>query len=268
MRTFIRHIVVPAVAVCLAGAVPAQAQPANATALSGRWTGTYECLQGTTALELTLRGNAYGVVQGTFAFSPTAENPDVPSGRYAVMGRLTGTSLVLRPIDVREMPGVYVPVGIQATVAGRRMTGWIEGPGCGALAVERVESAAPDAPLPGGYGQQRWDVIGEAELGRLSVDGRDDRSPGASLARTWMRWETLQDDVAAGVQAGARVEWDVEVDCAARLVRVWNTVQYGPDGQVTVFDAFAPYAWEPINDDSMYDRVAGRVCAAPVPRKR
>jgi hypothetical protein len=267
MRTIIRRLVVSAVAACLGAAVPAHAQPADARALSGRWTGTYECLQGITALELELRGNGYGIVQGTFAFSPTAENREVETGRYPVMGRFTGTSLVLRPIDVRDMPGVYVPVGIQATVTGRRMTGWIEGPGCGALTLARAESAAPSAPLPGGYGQQRWDVIGEAELGRLSVDGRDDRSRGASVTRTWMRWETLRDDAAAGVQAGARVEWEVEVDCAARLVRVWHTVQYGPDGQVTVFEASAPYAWEPITDDSMYDRVAERACRRPAPRK-
>ncbi|HEX6040385.1 hypothetical protein [Longimicrobium sp.] len=257
MHPFIRRIIVPACA--LAAAAPAHAQPADASALSGRWTGTYECPQGVTALDLDLRGNAYGIVQGTFQFSPTPENPEVPAGSYPVMGRFTGAALVLRPIDAREMPAGYGPVGIQATVNGRRMAGLILGPGCGAMAVTRAQSAAPDAPLPGGYGQQRWEVIGQNERERLSVEVAPD-TMGTHVTRAWMRWEALQDNPENGDQAGTETNWEVEMDCEGGLVRVWRLVQYDPEGRIEFLEDSAPYTWEAINESSLFDFVFEHVC--------
>jgi hypothetical protein len=261
MRTFIRRIAVPAVTLAFAAAVPAHAQPADASALSGRWTGTYECAQGTTALELSLRGNAHGIVQGTFEFAATSQNTDVPTGAYPVMGRFTGTSLVLRPIDAPDLPGGYVPVGVQATVSGRRMTGVIHGPGCGALMLARAESVRPDQPLEGGYGQQRWATVAEAPAGRLFMDVRERNDMGASTDLGWMRWESR-----TGPGAGETTEWEVEFDCDARLVRVWHELIYGVDGQLMWLDSPSPRQWTPIEEGSMFDRVWNHACGgAPLP---
>jgi hypothetical protein len=255
MHTILRRIAVPAVVLAFSTAVPAHAQPADASALSGRWTGTYECGQGTTALDLSLRGNAHGIVQGRFEFSATSQNPDVPAGAYPVMGRFTGTSLVLRPIDARYLPEGYGPVGVQATVSGRRMTGVVNGPGCGALMLTRAETARPDQPLAGGYGQQEWATVAEAEAGHLFMDVREWNDMGASTDLGWMRWESR-----TGPGAGETTEWEVEFDCDARLVRVWHELIYGVDGQLMWLDSSYPQQWVPITEGSMFDRVWDHAC--------
>lgn len=264
MRLIQPRAVLFACALAACAAVPAHAQPADASDLSGRWTGTYVCNQGSTALELNLRGNAHGLVHGTFGFGPTSANPSVARGTYPVIGRYTGTSLVLRPIDVTEMPEGYVPVGIQATLTGRRMAGWIEGPTCGALEVARAEAARPDDPLPGGYGQQRWGVIADGEAGRLYLDARPRRVP-ASVQQVWMRWETLQDVPASGLTAGQVLEWEVELDCRAGLVRTWHALAFDADGALTSFDSSMPYAWEPVTEGSLNQLAADAACAGPRP---
>lgn len=250
MPPSLHRILVPvlALAVSLCRADAAHAQPADATALSGLWRGTYVCGQGETALELELRGNAHGIVRGTFAFSATPGNPGVPSGAYPVLGRLTGASLVLRPVDAPELPENYVPVGIQATVmAGEeRIAGWIEGPTCGAMVVDRASSAAPADPLPGGYGEQEWAPIGESGAGILYVDQRPPLASQASTTRLWVRWENARDVAETGLRAGQALEWEMEFDCPAGLVRLWHTLIYTADGGMQQVDASAPYRWQPV----------------------
>lgn len=260
MRTSIRRVIVPFCAVGVAVAAPAHGQPTDAAALSGRWTGTYDCAQGATALELHLRGLENGIVRGTFQFAPTHDNPETPAGSYPVMGRLSGTSLVLRPIDARGLPAEYVPVGIQAAVNGRRITGWIDGPGCGAMAVTRAEAARADEALPGGYGQQRWATLVEVEAGRLAMDARAREDGGVSVARTWMRWETLRDEADTGLRAGEVTEMEVEMDCAAPLMRTWHLLSYAPGGELTQVDALVPYGWQPIEEESIFDLVWEHAC--------
>jgi hypothetical protein len=259
MRPPIIHtlVIASAFAGLLTAAAPGHAQPTDASALSGRWNGTYECNQGTTALELTLRGNAHGAVRGTFAFSATAENPEVPAGRYPVLGRLTGTSLVLRPVDAREMPADYVPVGIQAAVAPEdgQFTGLIEGPGCGVVTVRRTGTAAPTDPLDG-YGQQAWTIAGQSPEGNLYVDGRGSPETGGGSVRLWTRWELAVSDPPPGLQAGQAVEWEMELDCDAVLFRTWHTLVYAADGELQSIDASAPYAWAPVPEDASVPRFA------------
>lgn len=254
------HIIVVAVFI---SALPAHTQPADASALSGRWSGTYDCAQGITALELTLRGNAHGMVHGTFAFSPTPENPEVLTGSYPVLGRLTGTSLVLRPIDVREMPGSYVPVGIQATVApdGGRLQGWIEGPSCTVVAVERASTASPSDALDGGYGAQEWTPIAEAASGVLYADTRELPPSGISTRRLWVRWHGTDDDPGMGLLAGQAVEWEMEFDCGPALVRTWHTLIYASDGQLQHADASAPYRWAEIQGGTFDQFAWQQACA-------
>lgn len=260
MRRFIHFIIVAA---SVSATIPAYAQPTDATALSGRWSGTYDCIQGITALELTLRGNVHGIVRGTFAFSPTPQNPDVLTGSYPVLGRLTGTSLVLRPIDVHQMPGSYVPVGIQATLApdGGRLQGWIEGPSCTVVAVERASTASPADALDGGYGAQQWTPIAEAVAGVLYADMRELPPSGVNTRRLWVRWHGADDDPGMRLLAGQAVEWEMEFDCRAALVRSWHTLIYAPDGQMQHVDASAPYGWTEIADGSFEHFAWHRACA-------
>ncbi|HEX2077269.1 MAG TPA: surface-adhesin E family protein [Longimicrobium sp.] len=261
MRPSLHRILVPALtlATWLCRADPAAAQPADATTLSGLWRGTYVCSQGETALELELRGNAYGIVRGTFAFSATPQNRAVPSGAYPVLGRLSGTALVLRPADAPELPENYVPVAIQATVlpGEERIAGWIEGPTCAAMTVDRVSFAAPTDPLPGGYGGQEWVPVGESDAGILFVDGRARPDPGTSTARLWVRWENTRDVAETRLQAGQVLEWEMEFDCPARLVRPWHTILYAADGQMQHVDASAPHRWQPVvsgtTDEPVYE---------------
>jgi hypothetical protein len=234
-------------ACCLLGAAPAFAQGADARGLSGVWRGTYVCGQGRTALELEMRGNRHGIVRAVFRFSAAAENPGVPTGQYAMLGRLTGASLVLRPAGGAELPRDYIPVGIQGSVAadGRRMDGWIEGATCRAVSVRKVADAAPGAPLAGGYPQQRWEPFLRAGDVALDLDARPRPRVDGSTARIWVRWRWLADS--DGVQAGAARDVELEYDCAAGLERTWTTVAHAADGQITDFDASAPFRWYPVD---------------------
>lgn len=237
---------IPLIAACLS-ALPANAQD-DPRALSGTWEGTYVCAQGETALRLELRGSRFGVVNGVFRFSSVggaeARNPEIPSGAYPLLGTASGTSLVLRPVDVRRMPGVYFPVGLLGTVDGRRMEGRIEGAGCTTFAVRKTADAAPGAPLPGGYGEQRWAALAETDAWAMYVDERPAVETGASTARVWVRWTYLNTDAERGQGAGQMVEYDLEYDCVAGLARAWSTVERAPGGELTRFDDLPPFRWE------------------------
>jgi hypothetical protein len=250
-----------ALAACIAAA-PAHAQPADATGLSGVWTGTYLCFQGPTALELVLHGNAHGIVRGSFSFGGTPDRPEVPGGSYRVLGRLTGTSLVLRPIDEAiELPEGYIPVGIQATVTGpRRMAGLIEGPGCGAITAERTDGFVPAEPPPGGYGPPRWEVVAEMPSGRIHLDVRTRLPYGAATERIWARFEALEDIPDARLRDGEARELELEFDCDASLVRTWHTLDFAADGQLREVDASLPYGWTEVREDSVYMAAYDHAC--------
>lgn len=96
--------------------VPLEA-PSNATPnlaqLAGKWTGTYVCVQGETALTLTLLDPAAGASR--FEFSATPGNPGVPSGSYSVTLALDGADLVIAPQAWIVRPGPYEMVGLRVT---------------------------------------------------------------------------------------------------------------------------------------------------------
>ncbi len=60
--------------------------PTNFTPI-GNWTGDYICAQGYTGATLSITQLKGENFQGTFHFYPTAKNPYVPEGRYAVYGQ-------------------------------------------------------------------------------------------------------------------------------------------------------------------------------------
>ena len=101
-----------------------QAPPA---AIAGEWTGKYICGQGITRLDLEIEQKAGNNLAATFSFGPLPENPDVPTGRYA----MTGTwDPMLRRVQLEgvkwiEYPQNYIMVGLDG-----RMTadgGFIKG---------------------------------------------------------------------------------------------------------------------------------------------
>ncbi|MBI1407189.1 MAG: hypothetical protein GC145_13820 [Caulobacter sp.] len=100
----------------LASALVLLALPVAASAaepLDGVWEGAYTCYQGKTGLTLTLDATPSGEVTGTFAFWPRGDNPGVPSGRFAVRGRVTaGGELELHGDHWINQPTGYAMVGL------------------------------------------------------------------------------------------------------------------------------------------------------------
>jgi len=238
-------------------ALPAAAQGTDARALSGAWEGVYRCEQGPTALRMELRGGENGVVQGVFRFSALAENPGVPDGEYPLLGRLSGTALVLRPVDAGFLPEGYVPVGVQATTSGdaRRIEGWIEAALCTTFAVEKTADADPADPLPGGYGGQRWSTLAELDEGALHADTRERPGTGGSTARVWVRWTP------APGEGDRVVDYDLEFDCRARQSRVWYLVEHAPDGTVDRFDGSPPLRWTRVAKGTPEELAYAQACA-------
>jgi hypothetical protein len=110
--------------------------------VAGEWTGTYACRQGETALRLTI-GESAGRASATFAFSPTAANPSVPRGTFAVAGAYDAHT---RRVDLNPVawvgdssPGGYSMVGLVGTFDAslRTFRGRIKAEGCGEVRLSR-----------------------------------------------------------------------------------------------------------------------------------
>lgn len=107
------------------------------------WEGRYDCTQGITGLTLELVGSGTGdsSVAATFHFYAVPENPDVPSGRYTLVGTVRGDGTIdLVPNAWIEQPYGYVMVGMTGFLdrATGIMRGAITNPGCTAFDLERV----------------------------------------------------------------------------------------------------------------------------------
>jgi hypothetical protein len=115
--------------------------------LRSRWSGTFRCAQGITAVVLDLTARPDGKVDATFTFGPTPENPLVPGGTYRLSGTIRAFSqgafkLELRPERwIGRGPDGYVMVPMSGTSSRRwrRMVGKLEHPSCGALDVRRSD---------------------------------------------------------------------------------------------------------------------------------
>jgi hypothetical protein len=108
--------------------------------VAGKWTGTYQCSQGKTVLELTITEPSPGKLKAVFAFKADPSNPDVPSGSFAMSGRLTGRVLALDGERWIDRPGDYLMVGLRATLTGDRpsaINGRVDSEGCSTFTVER-----------------------------------------------------------------------------------------------------------------------------------
>ena len=60
--------------------------------ISGFYSGSYECVQGVTGLDLTIRQEDCSLA-ATFEFYAVELNPDVPSGSFNMIGQIGSTGL-------------------------------------------------------------------------------------------------------------------------------------------------------------------------------
>jgi hypothetical protein len=114
--------------------------PAGRVSVAGRWTGTYLCDQGKTALELTIKETSSDELEAVFAFEADPSNPGVPSGFFAMSGRLNGRVLELQGERWIDRPGEYAMVDLRATLTRDRpstIKGTILDGGCSTFEVER-----------------------------------------------------------------------------------------------------------------------------------
>jgi hypothetical protein len=90
---------------------------ANATRVSGKWMGNYECFQGKIGVTLTLVGKKNGTVEGDFLFYPTSSHPNTASGRFIVTGLYYfDGSLILDSGAWVEKPEGYITVSLRGEV--------------------------------------------------------------------------------------------------------------------------------------------------------
>ena len=140
----------PLVAGILAGVLASLAPAARAAdGVVGTWQGHYTCLQGDTALTLTIQEAGSGAdVEGLFHFRASAANPGVPEGCFKMSGRhdattrevsLSAGAWLLRPFG-------YVSVDLEGRLGpnGDRLRGRVLGPGCTTFEMRRA------VPEPGG----------------------------------------------------------------------------------------------------------------------
>lgn len=136
-----------ALAICGLAVSPAKA----AAVQSGVWRGVYQCAQGLTGAMLTLTVAPDGTAAGLFEFFPIKQNPGVPRGCFEMAGRMEPNGrLVLAPGAWRLQPPGFVTVGLAGQeIAGDRLVGAIQGPGCLSFALLPAKpgslAAAPSA---------------------------------------------------------------------------------------------------------------------------
>jgi hypothetical protein len=134
-------------AVCGLAVPSAQAAPPH----SGVWRGVYQCAQGLTGAMLTLTVAPDGTAAGLFEFFPITQNPAVPRGCFEMAGRMEPNGhITLAPGAWRLRPPGFVTVGlVGAQIAGDRLVGEVQGPGCLNFALQPVKpgplAAAPSA---------------------------------------------------------------------------------------------------------------------------
>jgi hypothetical protein len=121
-------------------AVPSPAQTApSRPEVDGVWTGTYDCNQGLTGVQLTITGSTGGALKATVDFYPVASNPGVAKGSYELVGSYSAAQgLVLNPDYWISEPAGYEMVGLSApSPHANLMNGSVQGLKCSTFSVTR-----------------------------------------------------------------------------------------------------------------------------------
>jgi hypothetical protein len=116
-------------------ATGAEAQSVEALP-AGVYQGAYYCLQGQTALTLTVNAPSGGRQTAEFAFGG---NDGLPTGAYLVSVRAQGSDVVFTPDRWLRKPENYEMVGSHLRREGDRLTGVITNPNCRWIMVRRRE---------------------------------------------------------------------------------------------------------------------------------
>lgn len=123
---------------CTTFSVHRTALPPAASAAAGTWNGTYTCAQGLTGLRLTVKTAAGDTLRATFAFSPVASNPSVPSGSYTMTGFMDPAGIFLDGNRWITQPSGYEMVNVVTSLPANHDTD-LSGsvPGCSPLTLKR-----------------------------------------------------------------------------------------------------------------------------------
>jgi hypothetical protein len=116
--------------------------------LNGTWDGSYICRQGLTKLRLVIEAKSTTEINAVFLFSPHPQNPNVPSGRF----RMVGTLEVFNSSDIPDLldlkatawinrPSGYETVDLRGDISKsqRKITGNVITPGCSTFEVIKRE---------------------------------------------------------------------------------------------------------------------------------
>jgi hypothetical protein len=107
---------------------------------SGNWHGIYVCGQGLTGLTLTIKPSGLRNVSAIFSFYALPPNPTVPSGEFAMVGRVDERGhLELHATAWRKQPRNYVTVDLDGdydSFSGE-YRGHVRGPACGFFHLRR-----------------------------------------------------------------------------------------------------------------------------------
>ncbi|GAA4742688.1 serine/threonine-protein kinase [Gordonia alkaliphila] len=118
------------------------ADSAPLSTILGKWTGTYTCGQGETAVTFTIEsGLIDDQVNATFAFGPTRANPDTERGSFEMAGIRVGEDVMFTPVRWIDKPGTYDMVIVQLdgpiTANMTRLSGRVISPGCSTISLRR-----------------------------------------------------------------------------------------------------------------------------------
>jgi hypothetical protein len=126
-------------------AEPGDITPTTADArddLSGDWGGVYQCVQGQTAVVVSLALEKDGAVNGTFTFGNLPGRTNAKDGKYRIVGIFDATAgkLRMQPNGWITQPPGYFPVGFTADLdpAAQRLTGHVDFAGCSRISMDRL----------------------------------------------------------------------------------------------------------------------------------
>ncbi|MDQ2813948.1 MAG: hypothetical protein M3Z75_19295, partial [Actinomycetota bacterium] len=117
---------------------PARTAPGSPT-VDGKWTGTYDCSQGLTGVQLTITGSTVDNLMATVDFYPVAGNPGAADGSYELVGSYSAArGLVLNPDYWINEPAGYEMVGFSAPPPqANLMRGSVHGMSCSTFSVTK-----------------------------------------------------------------------------------------------------------------------------------
>jgi predicted Ser/Thr protein kinase len=117
---------------------PSSSPPAKPE-VDGVWTGSYDCNQGLTGMQLTITGSTGGALTAVMRFYPIAANPGVADGSYELVGSYSASGgLVLKPDYWINEPANYEMIGLTAPrPQASSMSGSVHGDGCSTFSVSR-----------------------------------------------------------------------------------------------------------------------------------